>query len=145
MPEEYGGPFLQMAVLCERVLQEKDGVLSLIRIVDRFTISGTDREMPRSPIQVTAAIAFKSGFAQGKYFVKLRPHTPSGKILAEQEFPVLFEGADRGVGIVAQMGLVAEEEGLYWIDVLLQEVVVTRMPLRVLYQRAGPIAPPKSK
>lgn len=143
MPEEYGGPFLQMAVLCERVLQEKDGVLSLIRIVDRFWVPGTQREMQPSPIQFTAAILFKSGFAEGKYFIRLRPHTPSGKMLAEQEFPVLFEGADRGVGVVAQMGLIAEEEGLYWIDVLLQETVVTRMPLRVLYQRAGPTAPPE--
>lgn len=28
------GPFLQMAVFCERLLEEKDGVLSAIRIID---------------------------------------------------------------------------------------------------------------
>lgn len=29
-----GGPFVAMAVLCERVLREQDGVMSVIRIVD---------------------------------------------------------------------------------------------------------------
>ena len=29
------GPYIQVAAFCERVLQEADGVVSLIRIVDR--------------------------------------------------------------------------------------------------------------
>ena len=33
------GPNVVAAVFCEKVLQEKDGVLSAIRIVDRFTVS----------------------------------------------------------------------------------------------------------
>ena len=35
MPE--GGPYWATAVLCEKVLEEKDGVQSLIRVVDRIT------------------------------------------------------------------------------------------------------------
>jgi hypothetical protein len=30
-----GGPYLNAALLCEKVLQERDGVLSIIRIIDR--------------------------------------------------------------------------------------------------------------
>lgn len=30
------GPYLQAALLCERVMEEKDGVLSVIRIIDRL-------------------------------------------------------------------------------------------------------------
>ena len=30
------------------------------------------------------------------------------------------------------------EEGLYWWDVYLNQEMVTRMPLRVIYQRTGP-------
>lgn len=144
MPEEQGGPFLQMAVLCERVLREGDGVLSLIRIVDRFIVSGPQKEMPPSLIRFTAAVAFKSGFFRGKYSAKLRPQSPSGKVLAEQEFPLLFEGEDRGAVFVCEVGLMVQEEGLYWIDVLLEEEVVTRIPLRVLYLRAGPTPPPET-
>ncbi len=61
----------------------------------------------------------------------------------DQEFPVLFEGQDRGVAIVAPMTLVLDEEGLYWFDVTFEEKLVTRIPLRVLYQRVGQSSPGK--
>ena len=32
-------PYLKYGVICEQVLAEKDDVLSLIRIVDKFTIT----------------------------------------------------------------------------------------------------------
>lgn len=132
---EYGGPFLQLAVLCEKVLHEQDGVLSLIRMVDRYSIPEPQKGKPPMPIQPTAVILFKAGFATGKYYIKLKIHTPSGKILPAQEFPVLFEGNDRGAGIVAIMNLTLDEEGLYWIDVNLQDSAapVTRIPLRILH------------
>lgn len=54
-------------------------------------------------------------------------------------FPVLFEGDDdRGNALIAQMNFVANQEGLYWFDVHLNEELATRMPLRVAYQQAGP-------
>ncbi len=139
---EYGGPFVQIAALCEKVLHEQDGVVSLIRIVDRYTVAAPQKGKPLTPIQPTAVILFKAGFATGKYLVKLKVHTPSGKILPEQEFPVLFEGHDRGAGIVAVMNLALEEEGLYWIDVILQDnpAPITRIPLRILHLTA-PRAP----
>jgi hypothetical protein len=133
MPEELGGPFVAMAVICDRVLQESGGVLSLIRVVDRFFVSGPPKEMP--PISGTLVIALKSGFQRGKMYIKVRPRTPSGKALPEQEFPVLFEGDDRGIGIVAPFALVVDEEGLYWFDVFAEENLVTRIPMRVVYQR----------
>ena len=150
MPEKLfsgSGPHLQLAALCEKVLQEKDGVISLIRVVDRFTVPGTQRDMPPSTIQTTLVVSFKAGDAVGKHYIKIRPQKPSGEFLPEQEFPALFEGADRGVAIVAQMALVLDEEGLYWLDVIFEESVVTRIPLRVLYQRIGQIGqdPPPEK
>jgi len=32
-----GGPYVQVAAFCEQVLQERDGVHSLIRIIDTVT------------------------------------------------------------------------------------------------------------
>jgi len=133
---EYGGPFIQIAALCERVLHEQDGVISLIRVVDRFTIPEPEKGKPPTAIQPTAVIIFKAGFATGKYHIKLKIHTPAGKVLPDLDFPVLFEGNDRGAGIVAIMNLVLEEEGLHWIDVNLQDAAapMTRIPLRILHQ-----------
>ena len=145
MEDQESGPHLSMALLCERVLQERDGVISLIRVVDRFMVPGVSREMQPSPLQTTLVIGFKSGAATGKHVIRIRPVTPSGMALPEQEFPVLFEGRDRGPGIVAQIGFMLNEEGLYWIDVLFEDSVVTRIPMMVLYQRvaqaSGPVEP----
>jgi len=44
MPET--GPHIVNATFCEKVLIEPDGVLSLIRLVDRFTQTATGPEPP---------------------------------------------------------------------------------------------------
>ncbi len=139
------GPYLAIAALCENVIEDKQGVLSLIRVVDRIisTVAGpsSPEKMPPVPINLIAVVSFKSGSARGTHTVKLRPEAPSGIRLEEISFPVLFEGEDRGVNIIAHMGLLAQQEGLYWFDVLLDDVLVTRIPLRLVYQRLT-IGPP---
>jgi hypothetical protein len=134
---EAPGPYVQTAVFCEQVLQEQDGVLSLIRIVDRITHSavGPDipEQMPQVPINLRAVITLKSGDSRGRHQVTIRPEAPSGQQLDPVTLPVLFEGEDRGVNLVVQLGLVVDQEGLYWFDVLLGNRILTRMPLRVVY------------
>ena len=142
--QEYGGPWLMGAFFCEKILTEKDGVLSAIRLVDRITVTasgpGAPEKMPPSTISVTAHIGFKAGFFRGSREAKLVAHNPSQAILATTVLPMFFEGEDRGATAVLPMTVVFREEGLYWFDVLLGERLVTRMPLRVIYQRvtAGP-------
>ncbi len=142
MPDQMSGPFLASALICERVLQEADGVLSLIRVVDRFFVRGKDKDMPTSRIAGNLVIGMKSGFYRGKMYIRIRPNTPSQEVLPTQDFPVLFEGEDRGVGIVAPFKLDVKEEGLYWFDVLIEDQVITRIPMRVVYQ---PVAQTQSE
>jgi len=145
--EPHDGPYLAMAVFCDRVLQENNGVLSLIRVVDRINVSGgggAPEEMPAIPLQLTAVLSFKSGFAKGKYTITLQPVTPSGKVLSPSKMQALFEGDDRGVNLIVNIALSVSEEGLYWFDLLVEEQLVTRMPLRILYQRTGGGATPNS-
>jgi len=133
-----------MAVICERVLQERDGVLSLIRIITQINIAGPDEEMRPTPLQLTAVVAFTAGFVRGKYRVRVRPVSPSGIEVGGAEIPAFFEGEDRGVNLIFNVGLVMKEEGIFWFDVLFEDELVTRMPLRVLYQRVAPGFPPIS-
>jgi len=132
------GPFLQMAVLCEKVLQEADGVSSIIRVVDRIVSTAAGPEVPASmpPLQVnlTLALMFKSGTAQGRSTLTVRPQTPAGIDMPEFSVPVLFEGGDRGVNVFGNLVFQAEAEGVYWITVLLDGEAVTQVPLRILYQ-----------
>ncbi|MBI4609615.1 MAG: hypothetical protein HY726_11470 [Candidatus Rokubacteria bacterium] len=144
MTEEPGGPYLSTAVFCEKVLQEKDGVASVIRIVDRFivTISASGSEppekMPPMTITTTAFLSFKSGFAKGSQVIKLVPRDPSGRPMApEALLPVFFEGDDRGASVTVNVTFRVEEEGLYWFDVLLGDRLMTKIPLRVVYQRVS--------
>ena len=146
---ETGGPWFAMAVFCEKVLEDKDGVLSAIRIVDRFffTASGpaAPEKMPPTPIQLTALVSLKSGFAKGSYTVRLRPTTPSMVKMPEQSVPILLEGDDRGSNVIINMVMTVKEDGLYWFDVFLGERLVTRMPLRIVYQRLTTSPPPKTE
>jgi len=139
---ETGGPYIGAAFLCEKVLQEKDGVLSAIRIVDRILHnavgpSAPDR-MPPVTVDLKMLLIFKSGSARGRYDVEIRPVLPSQRDLQSVSLPMQLEGDDdRGANLIVNIGFQATEEGLYWFDVLVRGDSVTRIPLRILYQRVS--------
>jgi hypothetical protein len=64
MPE-FPEPYLKFGLLCERVLEEKDGVLSFVRVVDRFTVgvkgAKVPAEMPPGEINLTAVMGWWGG------------------------------------------------------------------------------------
>jgi hypothetical protein len=132
------GPYVQMATLCERALQEADGVLSIIRAVDRIVVTaeGSDvpTELPQGNLQLTLVIILKSDDARGRHPVSLRIQQPSGVFLPERTFDAMFEGEERGVNVILQLQLEALE-GLYWFDVAVNQQLLTRVPLRIMYQR----------
>lgn len=136
-----GGPFLQMAVFCEKVLQEKDGVMSAIRIVDRFmhTLSGAQApdSMPPLRIDVSLLIGIKSGNFRGKKQLKITPTAPSGQVLPGFSGPILLQGDDHGAAIVVRYLFEAKEEGLYWFTLELDGEFLTKLPLRIIYQKTA--------
>ena len=138
MPEQENvfRAYLQMAIFCEKVLREADGVLSIIRVVDRFTVPGSTPEMPPHVLSFMIVVLFKAGFMRGKQTIAIRPKSPTGLDLPAMELPVLFEGDDdRGIAMTFPIQWAPPEEGLYWWEVYLNQEMVTRMPLRVIYQR----------
>lgn len=148
-PEQLEGPYIQVAALCESVIEGKDGVLSLIRVIDRFTHTTTGpnppEKMPPFPINAMLVLMLKAGFARGSYQVRIRPHTPSQRTLPDVFLSMLFEADHRGQNVMLKMQLQVEEEGVYWFDVAIGERLLTRVPLQVVYQRvalAGPPGPP---
>ena len=88
------GPYLNFAVICEKVLHEADGVLSFIRLVDHLTVTMTipagadvpqEAVPPEPPVVVTFALGLKSPSDIGPVPVKVRIETPSGLTLPEFE------------------------------------------------------------
>lgn len=134
------GPYLVSAALCERAIQERDGVISLIRMIDKITntIAGpgpiVPETMPPVPVNLTLVVVLKPGEARGRFMVAVRPEAPSGQRLPEAELPVSFGGApDAGANLLFGINMVATEEGVYWFDVLLEGQLLTRTPLRIEY------------
>lgn len=132
----FGGPYVQVATICMTPLIEQQGFLSVIRMQDRIQLGGPGDQMQPQPLNaLSLVIALKAGEMRGKNTIKITPHAPSGKVLPSAETPVLFEGDERGCAIITPLAVVAEEEGLYWFDVSLEGALLTRIPLRVMYQK----------
>jgi hypothetical protein len=143
------GPYLQAACFCEMVIQDKDGTLSLIKIVDRvnYTAMGVapPDEMQPFTYYLKLVLMLKSGRATGSYEVKIVPELPSGIML--KDFPyalsVHFEGEDRGHNLLSDLRYTFEQPGLYWFHVFLDDELWTKLPLRVIYSRIT-TGPPRS-
>lgn len=139
MPDETRGPFLAMAVLCEMAMQEANGVLSIIRVMERIQVNGPTPEMKAVPVKLSIVVVLRSGFYKGKASVAIKPIPPSNQEMKPIEASVLLEGDDRGANVIVNApDFPISEEGLYWFDVSVNGALFTRIPLRVLYQRVGP-------
>jgi len=131
------GPHVQLATFCDHVLQEVDGTLSVIRAIDRAIVTlpaGAPAELPEGVVVTKLVLSLKSGDAQGRHPVTLRAQQPSGVYMPDQTRDVTFERDERGVNIVSDVALPAIE-GLYWFEVLVNDEMLTRIPLRIMYQR----------
>lgn len=141
MENTFGGPYISAAFFCERVLHEKDGVASYIRVIERCTITGAADSIPVTLINTNLVINLTAGIYSGRAKIVITPLSPSGKQLPSLAIPVNFEGDDvRGIEIKIPVALPVEEQGVYWfeISVLISDekpVVLTRIPLRVVYQQ----------
>jgi hypothetical protein len=134
--ESQDGPFVSVACICQSPLRETSGHLSLIRIMDRIPVVGSEPQMQPQPItNLALVVVLRSGVLRESYAVRIKTIAPDGQKIQETEMNVLFEGEDRGPAIIAPLALVVTQTGLYWIEVFLEERLLTRIPLRVQYQR----------
>lgn len=139
-PAQSGGPYLQVACLCENVVQRADGVLTLVNILDRINITtqGTDapEALPPTPWGVNLVIILKSGRARGRHELRVAVDAPDLSQRPPAIMALNFEGDDdRGVQVVQQIRMLLNTEGLYWFNILLADRLLTKVPLRVTYTR----------
>jgi len=133
------GPYIQMAGLCEQVIEDKTGALSLIRVID--TITHTEArpdapvEMPPVTYPMKMVIMLKSGRARGRHELKVVPELPSGEVKPAFTRSVQMEGEERGFNNIVNMVFTFTMEGLYWFNVYLDDSLLTRIPLRIKYNR----------
>lgn len=135
------GPHLKAALFCSDVIEGKDGVLSLIRVIDRLTIAAAGSQplatMPPIKQTLKLVLMFASGRAKGTHEVAVKVERPDSTVKDTWKGTVFLEGEDRGANIVIDMNIEFQLEGLYWFDLYFEGTLMTRMPFRVIYQRAG--------
>lgn len=142
------GPFLTMAVLCEKVMVEQDGNLSVIRITDTINRPGIGPDAPREmpsfvADSLTMIVVLRAGQAKGRFGIKVQPETPDGlRALPPFETGIQLVGGPWGASVVMPFGIEIEHEGVYWFDVSLTgpkqpDKLLTRVPLEVLYSPEG--------
>jgi hypothetical protein len=133
------GPFIIAAALCEQVIEDKTGVLSLIRIIDTITHTVTREDAPLDMPPVTypmkMVIMLKSGRARGRHELRISPELPSGELKQSITQSVQFEGEERGINHIINMVFTFTIEGLYWFNIYLDDVLFTKVPLRMQYNR----------
>jgi len=133
-------PYVALACFCEHVLEDKDDVLSAVRIVDTYVLPPLPKgvEVPpdalRGLIVLKGLISLKSVDVVGPGTLRLIMHTVAGKqvpISPEGGWPVELKGGEHGVNLKLQIPLGVKNFGLIWFDVLWGEEILTRIPLRL--------------
>lgn len=130
-------PYVAAALICERVMQEKDGTLSAIRIVDRAEIKiqtndpNVKLQDVNPAVQLTGLISIKSGPFKGKGMIRVDGESPSGKVVHLADFPVDLVGDDSGQNFVLGIVIASQEDGLHWFNVHFNDNLLSRIPLRL--------------
>ena len=141
------GPYLITAAFCEQVIEDKSGVLSLIRIVDRMNITAqgptAPEDMPPATLNWFLALIMKSGDARGSHPIKIEPELPSGMRLNPIELSAHFEGGNRGVNLIARLNMKLEMPGIYWFRIYVGDQFLTQIPVEVIYSRIVTPQPPR--
>ena len=133
------GPYIQAALFCDRVLDEKDGVKSLIRVIDRLQIQGIGPDaseiMPSFQTDLNAVLMFKSGEATGPVSVRITLTRPSGMTDRDPiwQGTVHFEGGVRGHNLIMRMRTEFKEPGPYWYNVYVGDYLATKIPFEIIY------------
>ncbi len=127
------GPYLIAAVICERVLQERDGVPSIIRIVDRITFHGPPEQRDAIVTGLHLFLAFRGSRAGAVHSVRIAPINADGVELSHDREPIsvkVAEGLD-GANLAFVLASPFPGPGQYFFEVSIDGELLTRIPLAI--------------
>ncbi|MEO8701525.1 MAG: hypothetical protein ABI867_15870 [Kofleriaceae bacterium] len=120
------GPWLQTALLCRKLSIDDTGRPSAIDVVEDLTSS------PAEVVKLNLLIAVVRGTFRRQVHMRVMTFDPEGDPIASVEVegdpPDIPYAQSR---IVVPLELIAAHPGVYWFDVIIGGVTVTRVPLRI--------------
>ena len=126
------GPFIQAALICERVLEEKDGTLSALRIIDKVTSAEPPTDEKPALLLCHALTMMKWGDFNGDVVLTVEIENPSGErteVLRTQG-PVQAHPKG-GANVYGPLALAFKRTGTFWAVFLLNQREISRVPLDV--------------
>ena len=138
-------PIVRICVACDRVLQEKDESLTVVRIVELYVVKrlfgassespSTSEQMTPVPVPVTFLFSTIAGPARGHRELALRVVKPDGSRSDGPKLDVEYDSEIATRNWVVQMALGVIGSGIYWIEWLCNGIVLMRLPLQIQYER----------
>jgi hypothetical protein len=142
-------PYLTAAFLCEHVLQEKDGVVSAVRIVDIFYTEYPYQDIPEGKIPATIVkglLTFKGG--PGEYMTRIEVvDLTTQESQGRTEMPVPLKGGSYGYNIILKIPVALNTIGRYGINVEIDGEQLIQIPFEVKRkpQPESPLPPSETK
>jgi hypothetical protein len=129
---------LRAALICDQILEEADGVLSAIRIVDRFELTGqAPPEGWTLQFHLLVMVLAEAGVAATT--IAITVIEPGGASMARQSMAIeLPQEPITGANLRVLMRLSVKSEGLYWLRIDADDTLLARVPLRVAIQLRQP-------
>lgn len=133
------GPYLLMAVLCQKADQDQYGSFNIINVLEQLVV-GSDEpdapvEFPGFRLESQLVVSLASGDHRGDSVITIEPTDPKLNRLEAVSQEVRFSGEDHRVTIVSNVSLDVEHTGVYWFNVMLDGASVSWIPLRIGYHR----------
>jgi len=127
-----GGPYVALAVLCQRIDLQPDGTADLIGIVDGLAVDDpTEPNTPPLILNLRAVLALRGGSMRGAKRLTLRGWFPSGAEGLSADKVVMFSDARPAVTLNVPLELELPELGTYVFDVLCDDELLTAITLDV--------------
>lgn len=122
--------------ICQWALEERDGVLSAFRIIDRVEVDIPTDVPPGAIVVATqvacfAVLSFKSESPED-FEVVFTAIAPSEQRIQPQTFKIHTDGGSHGHQMRIGMNFDPRDIGLWWVEVAVNGTVALRMPLALV-------------
>lgn len=139
MLKKSAGPYVLMALFCEKILREQDEVLSLIRVVDKVTHTTREPKLPSGFVfpPLMLVLSLRPGDVRGEHKVHIRSRLRDESETDGLYFPMIFD-SDRGITIACTIAIAPkgiDAHGTEWFDVYFDEHLITSIPLEIEIRR----------
>ncbi len=132
------GPFVQVAVFCDDVMQESNGRLTVLRLVTEVNVEAAGDDppevMPTVPVSLTMLLVVNGGGKPGVYEASVDVIAPNGRTrTAQGQSEIDLKHEYFTANVIIKTTIPIDLPGVYWFVVRLAGRETVRLPLNVTY------------